>query len=207
MRDVLVVVDVINDFSHDDGEALLASFRRRLGGIQQALAGARESGTPVVYVNDVLGRWDGDAPGLVRWAAETGEGADVVAALAPLPGESFLFKARYSAFDHTSLDLLLAELGCERILLCGAATEGCVVQTGIHAREHGLKATILASACATTDEELERIALDYAERVGGIRIARPAPPSPLEVHEQHEREHAERLEHERRQAEQGSVDP
>jgi hypothetical protein len=33
-----------------------------------------------------------------------------------------------------------------------------------------LKATILASACATVDEELERLALDYAERVAGIRI-------------------------------------
>lgn len=81
------------------------------------------------------------------------------------------FKARYSAFDHTALDLLLAELECERILLCGAATEGCVVQTGIHAREHGFKVTILARACATTDDALERVALAYAEQVGGIRIA------------------------------------
>lgn len=170
MRDVLVVVDVINTFIHDDGGVLLRSFRRRLGGIESALADARTSGTPVVYVNDTLGRWDGDAPGLVRWAIETGQGPDVVSALAPAPQESFLFKARYSAFDHTALDLLLAELECERILLCGAATEGCVVQTGIHAREHGLKVTILAGACATTDEELERVALDYAEQVGGIRI-------------------------------------
>jgi nicotinamidase-related amidase len=83
----------------------------------------------------------------------------------------FLFKARYSAFDHTALELLLAELKCERILLCGAATEGCVMQTGIHAREHGWKVTILAQACATTNNELERVALAYAEHVGGIRIA------------------------------------
>ena len=171
MRDVLVVVDVINTFAHDDGVALLGSFRSRLGGIEKALSGARASGTPVVFVNDMLGRWDGDAPGLVRWAIETGKGADVVSALAPAPQDSFLFKARYSAFDHTALDLLLAELECERILLCGAATEGCVVQTGIHGRERGLKVTILAGACATTDEELERVALAYAESVGGIRIA------------------------------------
>lgn len=171
MRDVLVTVDVINTFAHDDGGALLASFRDRLGEMKDALAAARREGTPVVYVNDTLGRWDGDAPGLVRWAIETGEGPEVVSALAPGPQESFLFKARYSAFDHTALDLLLAELECERVLLCGAATEGCVVQTGIHAREHGFKVTILAGACATTDEELERIALAYAEQVGGIRIA------------------------------------
>jgi nicotinamidase-related amidase len=172
MRDVLVVVDVINTFAHDDGGALLASFRSRLDGIEGALAGARASGTPVVFVNDVLGRWDGDASGLVRWAIETGHGADVVSALAPAAQDRFLFKARYSAFDHTPLALLLAELECERILLCGAATEGCVLQTGIDARELGLKVTILARACATPDGELERLALAYAEQVGGIRIAR-----------------------------------
>jgi nicotinamidase-related amidase len=171
MRDVLVVVDVINTFTHDDGGALLGSFRSRLGGIENALSDARASGTPVVFVNDVLGRWDGDAPGLVRWAIETGAGGDVVSALTPGPEESFLFKARYSALDHTGLDLRLAELDCERIILCGAATEGCVVQTGLDAREHGWKVTILAWACATTDDELERLALAYAEQVGGIRVA------------------------------------
>jgi nicotinamidase-related amidase len=171
MRDVLVVVDVINNFAHDDGGALLESFRSRLDGIRSTLVDARASGTPVVYVNDAMGRWDGDAPGVVQWAIETGAGADVVAALAPDPQDSFLFKARYSAFDHTALDLLLAELECERILLCGAATEGCVVQTGLDAREHGWKVTILARACATTNPELERLALSYAEHVGGIRVS------------------------------------
>jgi nicotinamidase-related amidase len=48
------------------------------------------------------------------------------------------------------------------------------VQTAIDAREHGLKATILADACATTDPTLEQIALRYAEDVGGIRVQRSA---------------------------------
>jgi hypothetical protein len=38
------------------------------------------------------------------------------------------------------------------------------------ARELDLKATILTPACATVDEELERPALDSAERVAGIRL-------------------------------------
>ena len=62
----------------------------------------------------------------------------------------------------------------ERILLAGAATEGCVVQTAIDARELGFKVTILSGACATNDEQLERIALQYAEQVGGARIATSA---------------------------------
>jgi nicotinamidase-related amidase len=90
----------------------------------------------------------------------------------PAPTDPFVLKHRYSGFDHTPLDLLLGELHVERIVLAGAATEGCVLQTAIDAREHGLKATILADACATTSAELERVALEYAARVGGIRVQR-----------------------------------
>lgn len=89
-----------------------------------------------------------------------------------MPRDRVLLKHRYSAFDHTALELLLESLGVERIVLVGAATEGCVVQTALDAREHGLKATIVADACATTGAEIEAIALRYAEEVGRIRVRR-----------------------------------
>jgi nicotinamidase-related amidase len=76
---------------------------------------------------------------------------------------------------------VLAELGIEHISLLGAATEGCVVQTGIDAREQGLKATIVADACATVDERLERLALEYAERVAGIRVVRADAEAPRQA--------------------------
>jgi nicotinamidase-related amidase len=167
--DALLVVDVLDDFDHEDSGQLLASFRERGARMAEAIAGARSSGVPVVYVNDDRDRWDGDAPTLAREAAE-GPGGDIVRALLPQPGDRVLLKHRYSAFDHTALELLLESLEVERVVLVGAATEGCVVQTAIDAREHGLKATILADACATADEELEETALRYAEDVGGIRV-------------------------------------
>ena len=117
------------------------------------------------------GRWESDAPALIR-AALDGEGSEVVRRVLPEPGECVLLKHRYSAFDHTALELLLASLEAERVVLVGAATEGCVVQTAIDARERDLKATIVADACATTDAGLEEIALRYAEEVGGIRVWR-----------------------------------
>jgi nicotinamidase-related amidase len=174
MRDALLLVDLINDFGHEDGDRLLRSFRDRLPSMQIAIAHARAAGIPVIYVNDSAGRWDSDAPALVRAAAEEGRGSDLIAALAPQNGDRFVLKARYSGFDHTPLAILLEELEVERILLAGAATEGCVVQTAIDARELGFKVTILSDACATNDEHLERIALQYAEQVGGVWIATSA---------------------------------
>lgn len=171
MRDALLLVDVVQTFEHADGEQLLASFRERREGFAAALERARADGLPVVYANDNFGVWDGDAPRLVREALE-GRGGELVEAIAPRAGETFVVKPRYSAFDHTPLELILRELELERLLLGGMSTEGCVAQTTIDARELGFKVTVLANACATTDVGVEQVALDYLEQVAGAFVER-----------------------------------
>jgi nicotinamidase-related amidase len=105
------------------------------------------------------------------------QGGDVVGALQPRRDEPFLFKPRYSAFDQTSLALVLRERSIERVIVTGAATEGRVVQSAIDAREDGFKATILQPARATASADLEETALAYASLVGGVHLA----PSLLEA--------------------------
>jgi nicotinamidase-related amidase len=170
LKDALVLVDVINDFGHEDGQALLESFRERLEGMRAAIGAAREREIPIVYANDNKGIWDGDSRRLVRHAVEKGLGGDLVAAVAPQEDDRFVVKPRYSAFDHTPLALILRELEIERLLLAGTATEGCVVQSAIDGRELGFKISVLTDACATNDERLERIALEYLEEVVGARL-------------------------------------
>jgi len=157
--DVLLVVDLFNDFHHEDGERLLASFRERAPNMERALTAARAAGVAVVYVNDGHARWDGDVRRLVGNALN-GEGGDLLEPLVPGDGDPFLLKYRYSAFDHTSLDILLESVDAARVLLMGAATERCVVQTAIDARELGLKASIIENACATVDAELGGIHIE-----------------------------------------------
>ena len=148
--DALVVVDVLNDFEHEDGDRLLASLTARRTGLVDLIDGARAAGVPVVYVNDHLGDWSADRPGLIE-RARNGKGGELLAAATPHPTEPLLIKPRYSAFDHTPLELLLRDLNAERILLVGGSTEGCIVQSGIDARELGFKVTILTSGCLTVD--------------------------------------------------------
>ena len=171
MKDALLLVDVINDFRHEDGDTLLESFRERHGALLRALEEAREKDVPVIYANDNFGVWDGNGPRLVE-EARGGRAGDLVEQLAPAPDDRFVVKPRYSAFDHTPLVLILRELEIERILLAGAATEMCVVQTAIDAKEEGFKVSILAEACATTDAEIEELALRYAEEIVGAFVER-----------------------------------
>ena len=172
MEDALLLVDVIQDFRHEGADALLESFRRRQPALVAAIDVARRAGTPIVYANDNHGVWDGDAGSLVRRALDEGRAPELVEPVVPRPGDRFVVKPRYSAFDHTPLELVLRELEIERILLAGAATEMCVVQTAIDAREEGFKVTILADACASTDERMEQLALEYAERIVGAFVER-----------------------------------
>jgi nicotinamidase-related amidase len=171
VKDALLLVDVLNDFEHDDADRLLESFGARHEGMVRAVGRARGADLPVVYANDNYGVWDGDGRRLVRQALD-GRGGELLEALAPAEDDRLIVKPRYSAFDKTPLELILRELDVERILLAGASTEGCVAQTAIDARELGFKVSILADACATVDERVERVALDYLEAVVGARVER-----------------------------------
>ena len=181
MRDCLLLVDVLNDFDHEDGERLLASFESRLPALQQLLADARAAKTPVVYANDAGDVFDGDAGAIVE-RARSGPAAVSMGDIGPRDGDRFVVKPRYSAFDSTALSVILEELGIERIVLAGLSTEGCVAQTAIAAKELGYKVTVVPSACATVDVELEQIALAYLSRVVGVLVEEtPSPALGAEV--------------------------
>ena len=167
--EALLVLDVINDFEHDDGDRLLASLAARVPALERALAHARESEIAVIYVNDARGCWDGERSAHVARALAA-RGGDVVARVAPAAGDRFLFKGAYSAFGGTPLARLLDELGVTRVILAGAATEMCVAQSAIAAREIGLQVTVLRDACAAVDLRDEQIALEYLEHVTGSVI-------------------------------------
>ena len=170
MRDCLLAVDLFSDFTHEDGERLLESLRERASGLTQAVGVARERSLPLIYANDSFGVWNGDSKALVQRAL-SGPGGDVLAEVAPRGDDAFIVKPRYSAFDLTPLELVLADRDAERLLLLGMATEACVAQTAIDARERGYKVTVITDACASVNPELEQTALRYLAVVTGTWLA------------------------------------
>lgn len=169
MRTGLLIVDVLSDFDHKDGRRLAEALTQAAPALELALDRARSAGLPVIYANDVAGRWHEGRAELVE-RARRGPLGEVAERIAPLESEPLLVKGRYSAFDHTPLELVLRERGVERVRLAGTAVEMCVAQTAIDAREAGFQVTVDAAACAAADERNARIALEYLQKVVGVVV-------------------------------------
>jgi nicotinamidase-related amidase len=165
----LLLVDVIKDFEHEDGDRLLESFRNRYRGLVATVEQARRSGTPLFYANDSGGSWGPDTSALVRRAL-AGKGGELVSAIAPQPEDVLVVKPRYSGFDDTPLASILREREITELAIAGTATEMCVFQTATDALRLGFEVSVQADACATVDEEDEALALDYLERVLDIQV-------------------------------------
>ena len=79
----------------------------------------------------------------------------LVPELLPADGETRIHKEFNSAFEQTSLEATLAELGATHIVLVGAATNWCIRATAYGALERGYDLTLIKDAHTTGTIELE----------------------------------------------------
>jgi ureidoacrylate peracid hydrolase len=162
---VLVVVDVQNDYCHEDG--VFGRAGRDLGPIQAAverLLGlvetARRARVPVIWVRTQHDRWTDSAMWLGRQVRAAGAicatgswGAELYR-VAPAPDECVVVKHRYSAFVGTRLPVVLRALGRPTLVLAGVTTNVCVEST---ARDAFMRdwAVVLVEDCAAAVTKAE----------------------------------------------------
>lgn len=158
MRAALLVVDVLNDYEHDDAEPLMAAMAPVVPVIRELVSTARATGAPVVYVNDHHGDWAA-GPGDIVACAREGRAPQLVDPLVPEAGTPFLRKARHSAFYATALEHLLRQEDVGRVVLTGQVTEQCILYSALDAYVRHLAVTVPREAVAHIDEELAAAAL------------------------------------------------
>lgn len=160
----LLVIDMLNDYEHEDGDALKESAREVVPVIADLVARAGDAGVDVIHVNDNHGSWSTDRASLIEDMRAV-PGADaLIEPMLPAPGRPFLFKARHSAFFASSLGYLLERRGIKRVILTGQVTEQCILYTALDAYVRHFEVVVPRDAVACIDEELAAAALKMMER-------------------------------------------
>jgi nicotinamidase-related amidase len=127
---------------------------------------AREAQVPVVYVNDNFGKWRSDFRSLLAHCLQANPRARAVAQiLEPDQDDYFVLKPKHSGFQFTTLDVLLAHLGVETLVLTGVAGNFCVLFTAHDAYMRDFHLFVPQDCIASQTEADDRHALEHMAKV------------------------------------------
>jgi len=189
-RTALIVIDMQRDFLEPGGfgETLgndVSLLAAAIGPCKAALGAARSNGMLVIHTREghrpdlsdappakVLrgapSKRIGDPGPMGRILVRGEPGHDIVAELAPLPGEPVIDKPGKGAFYATELEPMLRHRDIEALLVAGVTTEVCVHTTVREANDRGFRCAVLADACASYFPEFHAMALRMVSAQGGI---------------------------------------
>jgi ureidoacrylate peracid hydrolase len=171
-RTALLVIDMQNDFVHDDGHCaksfglpMVSGFQSVIAPIARLAGVARAAGVPVIYTK-VVQLPDGSLASPV-WLADNlrygyeplqcmqgSWGWEIIDELLPAAGDLVVEKTRRSAFQGTNLENLLRARGTESLVVTGVAGSGCVLSTVRDAIERDYFTIVVRDCIANNNAEL-----------------------------------------------------
>lgn len=164
-RDALLLIDVINDLAFEEGRALLRAALPAAKKISALKTRARAAGVPILYVNDNFGRWRSDFRQQVDHCLEAGcIGRPLAELLKPDEEDYFVLKPMHSGFYSTTLEVLLDQLGAERLILTGFATDLCVLYTANDAYMRDYELVVPRDCVAAETARRSGMALEHISR-------------------------------------------
>ncbi len=153
---------MLNPYDHDDAEPLKQSLSGMLDELSDLIAGARQGGHPIIYVNDHHGDWSAGSAEIAQRAL-AGTAPELVELVLPPDQAPFIVKARHLIFYQTLLEHLLRREEIDRLVLAGQVTEQCILYSALDGYLRNFQVVIATKAVAHICEELATAALQMME--------------------------------------------
>ncbi|MFC2022537.1 cysteine hydrolase family protein [Chloroflexota bacterium] len=151
MKPAVIIIDMLEDFINPGGALPVGLEGLKIIPDLQKLVGiCREKAIPIVYSNDALMPDDflfhtRMKPHAIKGTA----GARVIKELKPEASDIIMPKPRFSAFFGTELDGILKNIGIDTLVICGVATEVCILSTAYDGVCNNFKVIVLEDCCAS----------------------------------------------------------
>lgn len=189
-RTALIIIDMQRDFLEPGGfGAVLGNDVSQLdpcrAHTRALLEGCRQAGLTIIHTREVHrpdlsdcppskrlrgggGLTIGDVGPMGRILVAGEPGSEIIADLAPLPGETIIDKPGKGAFYATSLGDILSTHGITHLIFAGVTTEVCVQTTMREANDRGFECLLAEDATASYFPEFKAATLAMISAQGGI---------------------------------------
>lgn len=169
MKTALLIIDMINNLDFPDGKKLLKKSIPAARNILRLKNKFHSQKLPVIYVNDNFGKWRASWQDVYKICSSEGStGIELAKMLKPDERDYFILKPKHSGFYSTNLEVLLAELKVNKLIITGIAGNICVLFTANDAHMRGYQIHVPRNCIASNTTKLNNYVVTQLTDVFGI---------------------------------------
>ena len=171
MSNVVLVVDMLKGFLEPGHNLYHEDSRRIIPNAYKLISQELEAGSDILFLADHHDPDDLEFNIFPVHCVIGTEETQVIPELSEfVTAENLIPKKRYSGFFNTNLADRLTAIAPEKLLVCGVATNVCVMHTTSDARNRDYEVEVYSDCVSGPDPEAHRWALSHCRRVLGAKV-------------------------------------